>query len=574
MVGVSFAFMVWNHITREHFDAHYGERRLIHECVPYWAARKPGEPVVFNATRDTSITWAQLDRVSRLLAGHLEQIGLSKGDCVAVSLPLLNELIILEYACFRAGLVLVPLDLRLHPAEVLRCLGLTRPKVFACLGKTPAADFGALASAVKDHCPFVEQLWMFCAPEQVIEGAKSFGTVMAEAMAQGREPAAAVEPDDGALIIFTTGSTGSPKPALLTHEGTTAQNLCLGTAFEFNETQRVMINLPASHVGCQTELLMTCLFMGGTVVSLEVFDAGKTLEAIEKYKVTLLGQIPAMFHMLWRHPDYPKRDLSSLKVAVYGGQSVPRPFLEKLRTMAPKIGTGLGLTETSGFCTYTPLSGDVDEIAAGIGFPMPIYPMTIRAAMKADGSAGGELPEGSIGHVCFKGIQTFAGYVNDREATAAAISKDGYLYTGDLGWVDGKGLHFSGRAKFVIKPAGNQVFPGDIEEHFAKLADKVAGCGVVGVDHALWSEAIVAFIEKRPGVELTEVELRRHARGLTSYMRPLHYVIVEPGALPLNRVAKVDTLRLREMAQAEVKALRERGRWDRQPAGAEDPAEG
>jgi acyl-CoA synthetase (AMP-forming)/AMP-acid ligase II len=180
------------------------------------------------------------------------------------------------------------------------------------------------------------------------------------------------------------------------------------------------------------------------------------------------------------------------------------------------------------------------------------------------------LPQGQIGNVCFKGIQTFAGYVDDPKATAEALSRDGYLYTGDLGWVDAKGLHFSGRAKWVIKPAGNQVFPGDIEEHFAKLADKVGGCGVVGVDHPLWSEAVVAFVEKRPGAELTEVELRRHARGLTSYMRPLHYVIVEAGELPLNRVAKVDTLRLKEMAKEEVKRLRERGRWDHQAVEEQD----
>jgi acyl-CoA synthetase (AMP-forming)/AMP-acid ligase II len=557
--------MVWSHITQEHFDAVYSDRRLIHESLDYWSARKPAEPAVINATRGTTLKWEELDRMSRALAGHLESLGLGKGDKVATSLPLLNEHIILEYACFRAGLILIPLDLRLHPAEVLRCLGLTRPRVFACLGKTPAADFGALASAVKEHCPFIEHLWMFCAPDQAVPGAEAFATVMAAAMTEPREPAAVVEPGDGALIIFTTGSTGSPKPALLTHEGTTAQNLCLGTGFDFNENQRVMVNLPASHVGCQTELLMTCLFMGGTVVSLEIFDAGKTIEAIEQHKVTLLGQIPAMFQMMWRHPEYDRHDLSSLKVVVYGGQSVPRPFLEKLRTMAPLIGTGLGLTETSGFCTYTPLTGDVDEVAAGLGYAMPIYPMSIREPMHGSGMAGDEVTAGTVGHVCFKGVQTFAGYVNDPAATAASISTDGYLYTGDLGYVDEKGLHFSGRAKWVIKPAGNQVFPGDIEEHFAKF-EKVGGCGVVGVEHALWSEAVFAFIEKRPGVELTEVELRRHARGLTSYMRPLHYVILEPGALPLNRVAKVDTLKLKDLAMAEVRKLRERGRWDREPA--------
>ncbi|MGB9611247.1 MAG: AMP-binding enzyme, partial [Bryobacteraceae bacterium] len=157
--------------------------------------------------------------------------------------------------------------------------------------------------------------------------------------------------------------------------------------------------------------------------------------------------------------------------------------------------------------------------------------------------------------------QTFAGYVNDEDATRRTISTDGWLYTGDMGFVDARGLHFNGRAKWVIKPAGYQVFPGDVEEHIAALSDKVAACGVVGVPHPIWVEAIVAFVEKKPGVELTEAELRRHARALTSYKRPLHYVILEPGQMPLNRVAKVDTLRLKELAEAEVERLKQRGRW-------------
>ncbi len=383
-------------------------------------------------------------------------------------------------------------------------------------------------------------------------------------------------PEDGAQVIFTTGSTGRPKAALLTHRGIAVQNYALGTAFEF-EASRVMVHLPPSHVGCQAELLMTTLFWGGTAVTLEIFDPGRTLEAIEKYRVRLLGQIPAMFHMEWRHSEYGQRDLGSLAIAVYGGQSVPRPFLEKLRTMAPRIGTGLGLTEASGFCTYTPVTGDVDAVAASLGHAAPVYPMTIREPMREDGSAGAELPAGEIGHVCFRGPQTFAGYVGDEEATRRTISSDGWLYTGDMGFVDALGLHFSGRAKWVIKPAGYQVFPGEVEEHICALADKVASCGVVGVPHPIWVEAIMAFVEKKPGADLTEAELRRHARALTSYKRPLHYVIVEPGQMPLNRVAKVDTLRLKEMAEAEVRRLQDRGRWGAEPgkndgrAGREAP---
>jgi acyl-CoA synthetase (AMP-forming)/AMP-acid ligase II len=230
--------------------------------------------------------------------------------------------------------------------------------------------------------------------------------------------------------------------------------------------------------------------------------------------------------------------------------------------MAPQIATGLGLTETSGFCTYTALTNDAGALARGIGWAMPAYPMSIRQPIESDGAAGAEVSGGEIGHVCFSGPQTFLGYVNDPEATAATLSKDGWLYTGDMGRVDECGLHFSGRAKWVLKPSGYQVFPGDVETHFSSLAGKVANIGVVGHPHRIWSEGIMAFVEKRPGADLTEAELRKHARSLTAYMRPLHYVILDPGAMPLNRTAKVDVIRLQELAKEEVDRLRERGRWD------------
>jgi acyl-CoA synthetase (AMP-forming)/AMP-acid ligase II len=223
----------------------------------------------------------------------------------------------------------------------------------------------------------------------------------------------------------------------------------------------------------------------------------------------------------------------------------------------------LGLTETAGFCTYTPLDASIDYLVSGVGYDMPIYPLTIRDQIKADGTAGDELPPGESGHICFRGPQTFLGYVNDPEATARTISKDGWLYTGDLGYYDEDGLHFSGRAKWVIKPKGYLVFPAQVEDHLCELREKVATAGVVGMDHDVWVEAIVAFVEPKTGIELTSEELEAHAQGIASYMRPLHYVLLEPGGLPLNRVAKTDYVRLYEMALEEVARLRSEGAWDR-----------
>jgi acyl-CoA synthetase (AMP-forming)/AMP-acid ligase II len=542
-------------VTLEQFEVEYRDRHLIHAAVDHWAAQRPGDAAVLNASRGSKLTWAELQRGSVALAAELSRMGFRKGDFLAASLPLLNEHILLEYACFRLGVIHAPLDLRLQPAEVLRCLGLIRARGYAF-------HFAALGEAVGRHCDSIEHLIQFAPPRECIAAAVSFADVMARAASGAAPVPSDVAEQDGAQVIFTTGSTGSPKPALLSHRGIACQNLCLGTAFHFTPEQRVLCNLPASHVGGQAEVLMTTLFMGGTAVTLEVFDPVKSLEAIERLGVTLIGQIPAMFQMEWRTADYGRRNLAGLRTAVYGGQAVPRPFLDEMLKMAPRIATGLGLTETSGFCTYTPLTGDAEALARGIGRAMPAYPMSIRRPMNGDGSAGAEVVAGEIGHVCFSGPQTFLGYVNDPEATAATLAKDGWLYTGDMGRVDEHGLHFSGRAKWVLKPSGYQVFPGDVETHFSSLAGKVANIGVVGHPHRRWSEGIIAFVEKRPGADLTEAELRKHARSLTAYMRPLHYVILEPGAMPLNRTAKVDVVRLQELAKEEVARLRERGRWD------------
>ena len=343
--------------------------------------------------------------------------------------------------------------------------------------------------------------------------------------------------------------------------------MCLSAAFfDSDRGARVLVNLPASHVGGQTELLMGTLFGGGTAVVLETFDPARSLRAIQDYRVNKIGQIPALFNFEWRLRDYDQYDLSSLDFAAYGGQQVSRTFMQKMATMAPRVATGLGLTESAGFCTY--ILEDVaevdgaNEIYTSLGVAMPVYPFSIRQPMREDGTAGDELPSVEVGHVCFSGPQTFLGYVNDPAATARTISRDGFLYTGDLGYADGNGLHLTGRAKWVIKSFGYQVFPGDVENHICALDEKVASCAVVGVEHALISEGIVAFVEKKLGAELTTQELDRHTRSLASYQRPRHWVLLEAGQMPLNRALKSDYVKLSEMAKQEIESLRAQGRWD------------
>ena len=556
--------------TLDDYEKTFADRHLLHHVVAKWAKARPETPAIVSAEGDRTVTWSEFDRSTTALARELLRLGFAKGDFLVTLLPFSVDHVLLEYGCFKIGVIVAPLDLRLSAAEIIRSLEILRPRGFAGLGVKGPLDLRPLWSAVQERCGWIGHLIVMDS-EEAIPGTLPYESI-AEAAGHVAVDAGdldeidcSISENDGALIIFTTGSTGSPKPALLSHCNITVQNMCMcGAFFDGDNGSRTLVNLPPSHVGGQTEAMMSTFFGGGTAVLLEIFDAGRSLRAIAKHRVQILGQIPAMFNLEWMLKDYAGHDLSSLRFAAYGGHSVSRPFVDQLASMAPVIGTGLGLTEAAGFCTYIQVGGeDRETILIGLGVDMPVYPCTIRKPMHEDGNAGDELPSGEIGQVCFLGPQTFLGYVNDPEATARAISCDGYLYTGDLGFKDAAGLHLTGREKWVIKSFGYQIFPGDVEAHICTLVEKVANCVAVGVAHEVVSEAVVALVEKKPGAELSTQELDRHARSLPTYMRPRHWIILEHGQMPLNRVVKPDYGKAQEMARQEIAELRARGEWDR-----------
>jgi acyl-CoA synthetase (AMP-forming)/AMP-acid ligase II len=559
--------------TLDDYEKVFADRHLLHGVVAKWAKIHPNAPAILSAEGERAVTWGEFDRITTRMALELMRLGFAKGDFLVSLLPLTVDHVLLEYSCFKIGVIVAPLDLRLSPAEVMRALEILRPRGFVSPGVKAPLDLRPLWKAIQAHCKWIQHC-IVADSEEEIPGTRSYASIVEAADRNATDEddtsltGIAVTEDDGALVIFTTGSTGSPKPALLSHRNITVQNMCIcGAFFGGDRGTRTLVNLPASHVGGQTEAMMSTFFGGGTAVLVEIFDAGRSLRAIARHRVEILAQIPAMYNLEWMLKNYAGHDLSSLKFAAYGGHSVSLPFMVQLADMAPVIGTGLGLTEAAGFCTYIQANAAEKEtiltgLGAGLGQDMPIYPCTIRQTMRADGNAGDELPTGEIGQLCFRGPQTFLGYVNDPAATAQAISRDGFLYTGDLGYRDAAGLHLTGREKWVIKSFGYQIFPGDVERHICTLAEKVANCVVVGVAHEVISEAVVAVVEKRPGAELSHKELDRHARSLASYMRPRHWILLEAGQMPLNRVAKPDYVRAQEMAREEIAAMRERGEWD------------
>ena len=262
---------------------------------------------------------------------------------------------------------------------------------------------------------------------------------------------------------------------------------------------------------------------------LRIFDPRLTLEAIEKHRITVLGQIPTQYRLEWALPEYGNYDLSSLRFAIYGGSAVDTVFLGEMAKMAPGFGTGMGMTETAGFYTFTAPNITVEEMAGQVGAAFDeLAPVTIRKPPRPDGTAGEELPDGEIGEICVHGPIVFQGYYNLPDETAKSVTKDAVLYTGDMGYYKMVGSHralfLSGRQKFVIKQKGYQVFPDEVQD-FIATHPKVDLVDVVGVKHRLFDEGIFAFVRPKQGVDLTAEEIAEHCKGIAAYKRPQHIEI-------------------------------------------------
>jgi acyl-CoA synthetase (AMP-forming)/AMP-acid ligase II len=580
--------MSWEEFNkRSHFVCDYVEK---------WAKDKPEDIVLIDADDGKYVTWELFQNNIYMYALELIDMGYKKGDIIITQLPLLLEHIYLMYACYKIGVIICPLDFRLKEDEVVRCTQLLEKKARMFIhpddtdsedrfGKKKFYPFKQHAVALKKNCPFIKDYIQFGLEEDAPKGTIGIlnftqrirkkwldltknPELLSQKFKLVNEYSKKVDESDPVLIIYTTGSTGFPKPSLLTNIGMTSMQMCMTKGLGVVKEDRILINLPPSHVAGTTMQLGTGISAGIICVILHAFKADKTVKAIQDFRITVFGQIPSLFVMEWRLPDYKEYDLSSLRYVLYGGQGVSRRFLEKMKTMAPYIGSGLGMTEMHGFVSYTALDATVDDIVDNLGYALPITPLSIRKPLNEDGTAGEELSTGEEGEICYTGPQVFAGYFGNEEATNSVISKptdpsnkwSRVYYTGDMGFKDEKGnLHLAGRRKFILKPKGYQVYPPEVEAYIEKFPD-VAMAGVIGYEHEVFSEGIVVFVEMRRGKEFSAQKIKEHYKGLAAYKRPLLTIPIEE--MPLNRIDKTDYMVLKNILPKYIEEERSKGRWD------------
>ena len=500
------------------------------------AARFPEkEALVFQEER---ISWRQLDRwVTNLAAAFLE-MGVQPGDRVGILCTTRPEYIVAYMAAVRIGAIATGFNMQYTPREVADLARLTQPTVMVILDQK---------GSFQRHRPALEEL-PFLRHVLVIGPEAQPGTRSLHALMEQERPeltpvlaqrADAVTPDQGALIVFTGGTTGVPKAALLTHRNIVSNIRAQVRHLGFGSEDRIVLHLPMNHVSGATLMTIAAVMTGATLVVLERFHPARTLELVARERVTVLGQVPTMFIMEFQLPDLGAYDLSSLRTVIVAGAPTPPPVMERIAGLAPVAIHGYGLTEVGGMVTYTRPGEGVDTLLAGAG------PVADEFQLRVVDSEHRPLPPGQVGEIAVRGACVMAGYWGNPEETALVRDAEGWLYTGDLGRLSPDGaVTIVGRRKEMILTGGFNVYPWEIEQYVLTHPD-VALAACIGVPDPVMGEVGHLFLVPKPGATLDPRGIRRFCKaGLARYKVPRHVTVRE--ALPLTPVGKVDKRRLRE----------------------------
>ena len=454
------------------------------------------------------MTYAQLDALSDRFAAGLRLDGIGPGDPVALQLPNLPHFLIAYFGMLKNGSVAVPLNVLLKAREVEYHLSDSGAR--ALLTWSGVADEAAkgAAGAGLDRIFIVDT-----------EGVgqphlgRPFEDLIPEA--DGATPFEQTDPGDTAVIVYTSGTTGKPKGAELTHFQLYMNADTPGRLFGIEPDDVVLVVLPLFHVFGLSSQLNVCVRFASTMSLLPRFDPAKVLEVIQRDRVTVFEGVPTMYVSLLNYPAVDQYDLSSLRVGISGGAAMAAEVLDEFeRKFGVVILEGYGLSETASTTTFNVSAEDRRIYSVG----KPIWGVEVQIW----DDHGLQLPVGPehVGELVVRGVNTMRGYHNNPEATTEAFD-GGWFHTGDLGYVDQDGFFFIvDRKKDLIIRGGYNVYPREIEE-VLYTHPAVSEAAVVGIPHSLLGQEVKAFVELKPGMTASEDELIAYTKErLAAYKYP------------------------------------------------------
>jgi len=485
-----------------------------------------------SVQQERRFTYRQLSAEVERLARGLIARGVDKGDRVGIWSPNCYEWVLVQYATARIGAVLVTINPAYRTHELAYVLEQSGVALLIAAPSFKTSDYVAMT---RTAAPDVDAVFFD-------------STEWASLLVDGAPlPDRALTPDEPINIQYTSGTTGFPKGATLSHRNILGNGFLVGELCGYTEADRVCVPVPFYHCFGMVMGNLGSLSHGACVViPAPAFDPAATLQAVAQERCTSLYGVPTMFIAELGCPDFPSYDLTSLRTGIMAGSPCPVEVMKQVQAFMPEVTICYGMTETSPVSTQTRADDSLDRRVSTVGRVHPH--VTVKVV---DPATGEVVPRGSTGELCTAGYGVMLGYWNDPGKTAQAIDAEGFMHTGDLAVMDAEGyLSIVGRSKDMVIRGGENIYPREVEE-FLFTHPEVVDVQVIGVPDSRYGEELCAWVRRTEGSEITAEQLRAWCQGkLARYKVPRYVRFCEE--FPMTVTGKVQKFKMREQAIEEL----------------------
>ncbi|HZK74223.1 MAG TPA: AMP-binding protein [Clostridia bacterium] len=496
------------------------------------------------AHQDYRSTYADLVQQCELVARGLMTRGVGKGDRVGIWSPNRYEWIVIQYATAAIGAILVNINPAYRTSELEYVLNQSSVGLLILAARFRQADYTAMLAEVKGRCPDLSEALV------LEDGWESLKRDAAKTSVEElRKLEDSLQFDDPINIQYTSGTTGFPKGATLTHHSILNNGYFIGETLKYTERDRVCIPVPFYHCFGMVLGNLACTTHGATmVIPGEAFDPITAMDAVQRERCTSLYGVPTMFISELEHPRFKEFDFSTLRTGIMAGSPCPVEIMKKVQTVMhiPEMTIAYGMTETSPVSTQCATDDPLDRRVSTVGRVHPHVEIKI-----VDPATGDVVLRGETGELCSRGYIVMRGYWNNEEATRQAVDPARWMHTGDLATMDEEGyLNIVGRIKDMIIRGGENIYPREVEEFLYTHPD-VADVQVIGIPSEKYGEEVMAWVKPREGATVTGDELAAWCKGkIASFKIPRHWKLVD--SFPMTVTGKVQKFKMREASIEEL----------------------
>ena len=508
------------------------------------ADRMKDREALVSAHQGYRATYRELVDQCEEIARGLMARGVTKGDRVGIWSPNRYEWVIVQYATAAMGAILVNINPAYRTHELEYALNQSGISFLILAAGFRQTDYRTMLAEVKGKTPGLREALVLEDGWDALK--RDASKVSADDLHQIEE---SLQFDDPINIQYTSGTTGFPKGATLTHHNILNNGFFIGETLQYSENDRVCIPVPFYHCFGMVLGNLACTTHGATmVVPAEAFDPVLTMQTVQQERCTSLYGVPTMFIAELEHPRFKDFDFSSLRTGIMAGSPCPVEVMKKVTTAMhiAEMTICYGMTETSPVSTQSTTDDPLERRVSTVGRVHPHVEIKI-----VDPATGAVVPRGNAGELCSRGYIVMRGYWNNDEATREAIDPARWMHTGDLAIMDAEGyLNIVGRIKDMIIRGGENIYPREVEE-FLYGHPEVADVQVIGVPSEQYGEEVMAWVKLREGASVTGDELASWCKGkIATYKIPRHWKFVD--AFPMTVTGKIQKFKMREVAIDEL----------------------